>query len=49
MRKVLRVAKREYLATVRTKGFILGLVLAPVLFAGSALAMLLFRNQVDTR
>ncbi|UCC49628.1 MAG: ABC transporter permease [Gemmatimonadota bacterium] len=49
MRKVLRIAKREYLATVRTKGFILGLVLAPVLFAGSALAMLLFRNQVDTR
>ncbi len=49
MRKVLRVAEREYLATVRTKGFILGLVLAPVLFGGSALAMLLFRNQVDTR
>ena len=28
MNKVLRIAKREYLATVRTKGFILGLVLA---------------------
>ncbi|MGD2152791.1 MAG: ABC transporter permease [Gemmatimonadales bacterium] len=49
MRKVLRVAKREYLATVRTKGFIIGLVVAPVLFGGSALAMVLFRNQRDTR
>jgi ABC-2 type transport system permease protein len=49
MRRVLRVAKREYLATVRTKGFIIGLVVAPVLFGGSALAMVLFRNQVDTR
>jgi ABC-2 type transport system permease protein len=49
MRKVLRVARREYLATVRTKGFIIGLVVAPVLFGGSALAMVLFRNQMDTR
>jgi len=49
MRKVLRVAKREYLATVRTKGFIIGLVVAPVLFGGSALAMVLFQNQRDTR
>ncbi|KPK58059.1 MAG: hypothetical protein AMS21_10890 [Gemmatimonas sp. SG8_38_2] len=49
MLKTLRIAKREYLATVKTKGFILGLVLAPVLFAGSALAMVLFNDQVDTR
>jgi ABC-2 type transport system permease protein len=49
MRKVLRIAKREYLATVRTKGFIIGLVVAPVLFGGSALAMWLLQGQVDTR
>jgi ABC-2 type transport system permease protein len=49
MRKVLRVAKREYLATVRTKGFIIGLAVAPVLFGGGALAMVLFQNSVDTR
>ena len=49
MPKALRIAKREYLATVRTKGFIIGLVLAPVLFGGSALAMLLFGRGVDTR
>ncbi len=49
MRKVLRIAQREYLAIVRTKGFILGLVFAPVIFGGSALAVLLFKDQVDTR
>ncbi len=48
MRKVLRIAQREYLATVRTKGFILGLVFAPVILGGSALAMVLFKGQVDT-
>jgi len=49
MVKVFRIAKREYLATVRTKGFIIGLVVAPLLFGGSALAMVLFENRVDTR
>ncbi len=48
MVKVLRLAKREYLATVRTKGFIIGLVLAPILMSGGALAMMLLKNQVDT-
>ncbi len=49
MDKVRRIAQREYLATVRTKGFIIGLVVAPVVFGGSALAMVLFGDQVDTR
>ncbi len=49
MRRVLRIAKREYLATVRTKGFVIGLVVAPVLFGGSGLAMWLLEDQVDTR
>ena len=49
MLKVFRIAKREYLATVRTKGFIIGLVVAPLLFGGSALAMIIFENRVDTR
>ena len=31
MRKVLRIALRDYRATVRTKGFIIGLVLLPVM------------------
>jgi len=48
MRKVLRLTRREYRATVRTKGFILGLVLAPLLMGGSGIAMKLLENQVDT-
>ena len=49
MRRTLQIAKREYLAAVKTKGFIIGLVVAPVLMSGSFLAMFLLRNQVDTR
>jgi ABC-2 type transport system permease protein len=49
MRKALKVAAREYKATVRTKGFIIGLVLAPILMGGGALGMALFKDRVDTR
>jgi ABC-type Na+ efflux pump permease subunit len=49
MRKALRLAKREYLASVKTKGFIIMLVLMPVLMGGSAIAMLLFEGKVDTK
>jgi len=49
MPKVLRVAWREYKAIVKTKGFIIGLVLAPVVMGGSAIGMALFRDRVDTR
>ena len=48
MRKLLKLAKREYLASVKTKGFIIMLVLMPVLMSGSGIAMYLLRNQVDT-
>ena len=49
MRKILKVARREYLATVRTKGFIVGLVLAPVLMSGSLIVMAVFRDRTDPR
>jgi ABC-2 type transport system permease protein len=49
MHKILKVARREYVATVRTKGFIIGLVLAPVLMSGSLIVMALFRDRTDTR
>ncbi len=48
MRKVLRYAGREYLAAVRTKGFIIGLILAPVLMSGGFIAFLLLKDRVDT-
>jgi ABC-2 type transport system permease protein len=49
MRKILKVARRDYLATVRTKGFIVGLVLAPVLMSGGLIVMALFRDRTDPR
>jgi len=48
MKRVLQIIKREYLASVRTKGFIIGLVLAPLVMSGSALAMWLLSGHVDT-
>lgn len=49
MRRTFRFVKREYLAAVKTKGFIIMLVLMPVLMGGSAVAMYLLRGQVDTK
>lgn len=48
MRRVFWLARREYLASVKTKGFVIGLVLAPVLMFGSVLAMALLGDRVDT-
>ena len=49
MRKALTLARREYKASVKTKGFILGLIIAPVFMSGSAIAMALLKDRVDTR
>ena len=49
MYKVLRLTLREYIAAVKTKGFIIGLVLAPVLMSGSIIAMALLKDNVDIR
>ena len=48
MRKTFRIARREYGAQVRTKGFIIGLILAPVIMSGSIIAMAIFKDSVDT-
>ena len=49
MRKVLLVAARDYNAAVRTKGFIIGLVLMPILFGGSLIGVKLIESQRDIR
>jgi ABC-2 type transport system permease protein len=49
MRKMLKVARREYLAQVRTKGFVIGLLLAPVLMGGSSIVIVITRTRVDVR
>lgn len=48
MRKTLRLARREYLASVKTKGFIIGLLLAPIFMGGSLIAFALLKDRVDT-
>jgi ABC-type Na+ efflux pump permease subunit len=48
MRKILWLARREYVASVKTKGFIIGLVLFPVLMSGSAIVIALTEDRVDT-
>jgi ABC-type Na+ efflux pump permease subunit len=48
MNKVLRIARRDYLATVRTKGFIVGLILAPLLMGGGMIIFAIFKDRVDT-
>jgi ABC-2 type transport system permease protein len=47
MHKVLTIAKRDYIATVRTKAFVFGLVVAPVLFGGGSIAMTFFKGKPD--
>lgn len=48
MLKTLKLAKREYNAAVRTKGFIIGLILAPILMGGGVIAIALMKDRVDT-
>ncbi len=48
MRKLLVIAVREYTAAVRTKAFLVSLVLLPVLMLGSFVVQALLRDRVDT-
>ena len=49
MHKITTIAKRDYIATVRTKAFIFGLVVAPMLFGGGSIAMTFFKGQPDLK
>ena len=48
MRKILRIARREFITAVRSKGFIIGIVIAPLFMSGSLIAFLLLKDNVDT-
>ena len=48
MRKVMVIAVREYKASVKTKAFILSLVLMPVLMIGSIVVQRFMKDKVDT-
>jgi ABC-2 type transport system permease protein len=49
LHKVITIAKRDYIATVRTKAFIFGLVLAPVLFGGGSIAMSFLNGRPELK
>ena len=45
--KVMMVARREYLTSVRTKAFLIMIVMAPIMMGGGLIAIALFKNQKD--
>jgi len=49
LHRILLIAKRDYLATIRTKAFIIGLVVAPILFGGGFLGIALIQSKPDIK
>ena len=49
MHKIWLVARRDYLASIRTKSFVFGLVVAPLLFGGSFIGLAMMKEQADLR
>lgn len=49
MRRMIVVAVREYQAAVKTKAFIVSLVLMPVMMGGSIVVQILMRDKVDIK
>jgi len=47
--RTLLIAKRDYLATIRTRAFIFGLVVAPLLFGGGFLGVALMESKPDIK
>src|SRR5437870_3905174 len=47
MRKIMVIAAREYQAAVKTKSFVISLILMPVMIGGGILMELVLKNQVD--
>ena len=48
MRKAFVIAGREYNAAVRTRSFLISLVVLPVMIGGAGFMQWMLRNQVDT-
>jgi ABC-2 type transport system permease protein len=47
LRKILLIAKRDFIASVMTKAFLVGLVIAPLLFGSGFLVLALLRSKPD--
>ncbi|CAN5161935.1 hypothetical protein BH10PLA2_BH10PLA2_26050 [soil metagenome] len=49
MRKIFAIATREYNTAVRTKSFLISVLMLPLMMGGSVLVQLLLKDQVDIR
>jgi ABC-2 type transport system permease protein len=49
MHKIWLIAKRDYIASIRTKAFIFGLIVAPILFGGSFIGLAMMKDHSDLR
>jgi ABC-2 type transport system permease protein len=49
LRKILLIAKRDYLASIRTKAFLFGLVAAPLLFASTFVGVAVMKGKPDIK
>jgi ABC-2 type transport system permease protein len=49
LRKILLIAKRDYLASIRTKAFLFGLVTAPLLFASTFVGVAVMKGKPDIK
>ena len=49
MRKILLMARRDYIESIRTKAFIIGLIVAPMLFGGGFLGIAVLKKRPDLR
>jgi ABC-2 type transport system permease protein len=49
LRKILLMAKRDYLESIRTKAFIVGLVVAPLLFGSGFIGVAILKKKPDLR
>jgi ABC-2 type transport system permease protein len=49
LRKILLMAKRDYIQSVRNKAFIIGLIVAPMLFGGGFLGIAILKKKPDLR
>ncbi|MBZ5607614.1 MAG: ABC transporter permease [Acidobacteriia bacterium] len=47
--KILLIAKRDYLAAIQTKAFLIGLVIAPILFGGGVMTSVIAKRRPDIR
>jgi ABC-2 type transport system permease protein len=49
MRRILLVAKRDYLAAIRAKAFLISLIVAPIMFSGGFIGMGLMKKNPDLK